>query len=454
IEGGAAEISRLLANAMPGRQMAVRLQAKKFSISGLTATGMFVDADFTGSALDVRKFTLQDLAGTTIDISGRLDDLSDAASGNVTANIKSSHLGGFADIIARLGLKHDDGSPWILANQAEALSPADVTVSLEAVPQQGMTVARASLSGVLAGTELTMETTYNGNLAAFFDGSVAGSFNLKNPDSLALLGQFGLDVKAQEYVSLYRDELDPASARIAFEGALNEALALTANVEILNANTAFSGNFWPGRDAAASGNLEIISDDAGAILTLFGSPPTGNGATPAQVQSRILADLARLELAELSGDIDGNRISGNLKLGYSDDPNRVGGRLELDTFALPWLSGQLTGQEFFAVGEGWTTEPFDLETDRDLSGILELAVKRVEVSQDIHLNDVSFSLELENARAEINDFKGQLASGALTGQANIEFHEGSAALQADFRLHESRLQDVLATSDGSPAAKG
>ena len=252
IGGGAADISQMLANTLRGREVSVKLKSGKITVFGITAEGLRIDASMTDSGLLIRQLELENLAGTSVNIVGQLANFPVAPNGNIRADIKSSDLRGVASLLAKLGLNNDLNQPLFDAEQAVALSPANIQLMMEAAPGDEGIDAKVNMTGELAGSNVSAEVNYRGQLEAFLDGYLSGDMSVESPDSMTFLRQTGVKTSNAELVRLTRDVLFETKVYAAFEGILSEPLSANAELQLFDSKITFNGGIWPGTEAVAT----------------------------------------------------------------------------------------------------------------------------------------------------------------------------------------------------------
>ncbi len=455
VGGGVGEVARLIGGAARGRDVSVQVHAGKFSVSGLTANGLSINAVLANSTLEIEQFKLDDLAGTSIDIQGRLDSLDLDPSGTISANVISSDLGGLASLAAQLGLQGDRETALIDADQAEALSPAKFSVTLEAMPDEEISRLNLSLQGTFARTQAAVNVAFRGQAEAFLEGRLSGDIEFNNPDSLAFLDQLGVDTGSAELQAMYQQNLAPASVLVAFEGLLAEALAVNADIRSLGGKASFSGNLWPGNEAVLNGLLEITSEDGRPVIALLGQEFEKNREQPFSLRSNLLLDFEHMEISDLSGEIDGNRFSGNVKAGLSASPISLGGDLQISNMSLPWLINLFVGPLNMDVPD-WPRQPFDLEDFEKFSGQLGFEIHELSFFSGTELQDARFQINARPGMISLDAFEGALAGGVLTGNATFQVEEGGALFSTMFNLQNGLLEQVLFSKEGGEedGAKG
>ena len=194
----------------------------------------------------------------------------------------------------------------------------------------------------------------------------------------------------------------------------------------------------------------MTSQDVRLLFALFGQPYEQDSLVSGKLASDVVMDFTHMEVTALSGEVDGNKFSGELLVSFSGAPLEVKGNLNLDSMSFPWLARFYTGSRELADNETWSQEPFDFADFEIFSGQVDFESDQLVISPELILSNTEFSLIAVPTRISVEGFTGRLVGGNLTGSAEIGVSDSRAVFKTGFKLEGGSIKELF-DSDGARA---
>ena len=207
----------------------IKLAAEVFQFEDVTVRDVAIDASLAEDNLTVNEFGIGDLGGTSLHVTeGYIESLTEQPRGYLDAQLEAETLTGLTRLVERVSPDHFI-SRW-LRNAQSSLTPAFLTASIEAPPDEGDADFRVAVSGVAASTTLSAAVEMSGSLANWRQGAAEVEIVVDTPDSAELARQMGMTVVRSDNIGSAHIEIDAAGV---------PADGLEANAAIEFAGTGF-----------------------------------------------------------------------------------------------------------------------------------------------------------------------------------------------------------------------
>jgi hypothetical protein len=442
--------ARALAELVIGRlspggidQMTLSLRADALSAGGIEARSVLVEGGLERGRLQLRRLSVGDLAGASLEASGTLDDLFGAPAGELEASVKAADLTGAADFLA--GLLPDNPAVAHLQAMAPSLSPVEADVS--ASVRGGDEPLSLSLTGSFADTHVVVKASGRGSPAdpQSLDGEL--TLHVDSEDTGRVLGQIGLSPVPVETGPLRLDG--------SFKGALASGGSLNIEGSLAGLDLTYSAetHMTEGRVAFA-GPLTAKSDDIDPLLLLAGIavPGVGEGHA-ASAAGRLDFDGRRFALALTEGSFDEEPVAGALQVGFREGAE-IGGRLQLEHVSLPFLAALGLGDRPVLEAGKWSDRPFAAPLPDGLALDLTLAAGHLDLGLAEPAAEAEVALRVGKGVLNIDLARASFAGGELKGAAALTIADGEARGAIRAALSGTELQRLVWESGGLPAASG
>ncbi|MDF2094374.1 AsmA family protein [Aquibaculum arenosum] len=414
------------------------LSAERLTLKGRRAQSVAVDGALRGGSLDLAGLRIGDLAGATIQASGRLDGLSDPRprlqDSGFQAEIPDSAR--FLEDLA-LGappLLHRLGAVVMAGSLASEEAAAELALDLTALGA----AARLSLRSSLDGEERKIES---GELAV----------DDLSPNAAArLLGHAGRLPESDarlELTSVFAGSADRLEHRT--------RLALDGGVLQLDGH--LSQAWSPA--ARLEADLRLQHEDwlrlAGLLIPEVPTLPPG----PLDLEGHLRADAAELALEAAQGSLAELAVKGDLTWSRSAARPRLDLVLETGAMTGTWLSPllpiALTAPERWRDADGsWSRQPIDPAALQAFDLAADLKIARLALGR-LALENVTVVLERAGGRLSLSDLQGSLGAGrvSVNGQlAQTGLDRLALALELEgAALPLAAIAQGSAWGDGDPA---
>ena len=432
----------------------VRLFAGAFQFEDIRMKGVTVDADYTNDVLNVVKFGIDDLGGSSFKVtSGRIDGLTTNPRGHLESKLEVDNLDGLALIAGKLA--PDSGLLQWLGRISPSLTPAVVNAKIVAPPQTGGTGMRVSLDGVAGPT--TFNATVESAGKSFLNWrSERATLDvvLDSPDSAALAHQVGLDAAALTNDSGAHIEVHGA-------GVPNVGLDTTLISEFAGVTTNAHGKltFAAGSVPSFGGTFGVSADDLDPLIATAGlAIPGAATGTKVSLDGTIASEGAKATLTWQNGTFGDRAVSGTVALGKEADKGwRIDGDLAVDAVDLDWLMSLSLGFSPLAGGDDnapWSKSPFSAPTYGPLSGKVTVATEHVAIGDSLDIANAKLELALQPQRIDIDLKGGSLAGGTANGGVSIANVDGNANFNGQISLQGAALESFIWQRDDRAVATG
>ncbi len=421
----------------PG-EIALALDLGRASYAGVEATKTNAVVSFDGSGLDIERLSIADIAGASLDASGRIDNFAGVPRGAITMSFAAPRMDGIEALAARFSPQVADTLRKYVAQAA----PLRFNAKLDVEPQSGngvgaRTAAKLKLDGKLGGVDVTLDASGAGNVADLAAASLHFEGRLDALDAGVLAMLTGLD----RIVTV-----DHRPGRLAFkaDGTARGAFQVDDKFTAGDAYASAIGTL----NASGDGILEVSLHAADARLPRR----SVTAAVPVDLRGRLVIDGATLNLTDLSGKVAGSSLKGRLSLGRTQ-PLQVDGRVEAD---------QADGAEIIALLAGarpvrggtweWSAEPFEPTGFPAFSGRVEFLAATAQWGGGLVARNVSGTAHFSPSGFSLTDVRGTMADGRMTANLQVRREPVGLALQTDFKLTNAALPALLAPVLRVPAA--
>ncbi|MYZ50176.1 AsmA family protein, partial [Propylenella binzhouense] len=426
-------------------QLFLNLRANEVTSGGIRAQSVAIDASVEAGGLELRRLSIQDLAGASVTARGRLDDPFGTPAGRLDASVKAASLAGAVQFVR--DLVPSSALVERFAAVAPALTPLDAEISLNAGGQEKGRIA-GDLVGTFAGTRLTASVAGTGRLADPTGWKGRADLLATGGDSATLLRQLGFD-------PLPVSESGPARLALVLDGTAGGTGTVEARGEIANVGFEFAGSAPGGADGSGlSGSLTLTSEDVDPLLLLGGLALPGLGEGHALALSGSLSVSAgRAALALGASSIEGEPVSGRLTAKF-DRGVRLSGELGLKHASLPYLAGLLTGNPARRTETGWPDAAFAPALPDWLSLDLHVTAEELDLGIGELARNAGLGVTFGGGRLALDAIAADFAGGRFDGAVTGSLADGEAGVALRGTLRGAELSDLVWRPQGRPVATG
>jgi len=434
--------------------IAVKIAAGTFVADNTSLSNVSADGSYANGILNIRKLSIENLAGARIRAEGRIEGLPAQPSGQALVGIDAEDLAGVTALARRL-VPDWTLTQW-LQRAGPALSPASLTFNVEAQADQRATNANGKIEGTAGGTSIDARIGFSGTLADWRAGNVKLSARVENANAGVALAQFGYDVG-----------LVPKPGRLFLlaespngGGTLATGVPIQATGEVAGLTAGFEGSvgFAESGMPVAHGRLDLSGENANPALDLL------LGTLPGSVPPRALALTAALDVEGAAGRITFRdarlgdlHASGNLGLGPAAGGWRLDGAVDVDAADLGYatrLALGLPDEPEDPTAGPWSKTSFSAPIIEGFAADLRVNADRLAIADGLVVANAALSARYSGGTAELSLEKADLAGGSVTGTLSIQNADGDATVSGQFSLKAAELGDLAWQRDSRSIADG
>jgi uncharacterized protein involved in outer membrane biogenesis len=452
----------------PG-EVDLTLDIGRASWMGVEARKAQAKLTYDRSGLKIERLSIADIAGASIDASGRLDTAADAWRGSVAVTAGAQRLDGLT-VLADKFLPQIRLEGWLpqvsdtLRKYAPRVAPLKVTARLDLEPQpgaaNGRTAAKLKLNGTMAGIDVNIDGTGAGEIADPAAATLVVGGKLDAPDGRALASLIGLDALAA---------VEPRPARMTFavDGVANKTLQVNGRFTGADLNASAEGPVT----AAGDGTLDVTFRAASTKLPRRAGGP----AAAADLHAHLAIRGSEVATTDLAGKLAGSAVKGAFTVGVGR-PLRVNGRIEIndqadaaELFAIligaPRSTGAgmtgagTTGLGTAAPAQEWTAEPFGTPAAPPMEGRVEFKAASAQwtagtrdAARDAREIVGAIRFDPSISGFFLTDMTGRVADGRFALDGEVRRSAAGVFVESHVKVTGADLPVLLAGVVRTPAA--
>lgn len=454
---------RAFAELLAGRNLAntniladsydIKLAAGLFQFEDVSVRDLAVDVGFAEDTLTVNELSVGDLGGASLHVTeGRIESLRGQPRGHLDAQLEADTLTGLTRVLERTMPGHAL-SRW-LRTAEQSLTPAFLTASIEAPPDEGDADVRVSLSGVAASTTVSAAVDMSVEGGDWRQGNAAIEIVIDSPDSTELSRQMGLAVSG---------EGNSGGAHFQIDAGGVPADGLTARFagEFAGVGLRSEGRLTIAADMplAYDGSLAAASDDIEPLMIMIGLDiPVAALANATRVDGEVAIVDQTAEFRLNNSRVADRLINGRLSLAKGgDDSWSIGGNLQVDAIDLGWLTALGLGfalQPTDDPAAPWSRAPFADQGYGQASGRIVVAADELVLAEGVNASSASLTIDMQPNRLSVDVAGSRGAGGTLDGGLSIHNVGGNARLAGRFDLKGAALESLIWARGGRSVATG
>jgi hypothetical protein len=375
----------------------------------------------TSEALTVDGAEMTNVDGANLTLAGRLGREGGQIEGRLTAPRPAT----IAAMVARF-------LPEPLANGLTWVAPqaAPLNVSLRAERRGARSPITATMEGQGADTSFRITARLPSGTGADRADAAAVKADIQAPDGADLLRQLGADVAPVTGTGPGRLTFDLAGPSLA---DLRGRAQFAAAGAVVTADGRFDALHGAGAGGQGiNGQLVLETRDLAPLAQVLArSFPGLTPGTPARVAANAAWGEQGLFLTNLSGTVGSSAVSGQLAIGTD---GRIDGALSVPRLTLADVAGLALGPlPPPSKGQIWPSGRF-VEAQPPVVGRIALKVGRLDLVNDIALDDSRLALELAPDGITLRDLAARLGAGTVTANLKLQRQGTLAALTGNVAL--------------------
>jgi uncharacterized protein involved in outer membrane biogenesis len=436
----------------PG-EMALALDIAHATYAGVEARRAQAVLAFDHAGLRIERASIADLGGASIEASGRIDGVADAARGSVAISLAAPRLDGVIAVAEKFLPQAVDP----LRKYGARVAPLRVNAKLDVAPQPGkaaqaQSVAKLKLDGKIAGIgangiDLNLDASAVGDVADPAAATLKLDGRLDAIEARALAALIGLDALANA-------DTRPARVTLSVNGAAARGFQVDGK---------FSGN----GSVAASAVGTLNSSGRGMLEATLRAADSQlphrdmSVPLPVDVRTRLALFDSTVDLEDVYGKVGGAPLRGQLTLGLGQ-PMKIDGRITVqqevdagEVIALltgtPRAAAAGTGAAAARQSAEWPAEPFAQPAVPVLSGRVEFRITTARWPAGLVARDLAGAARFEPTGFSLEDVTATLAGGRLSFDAQVRRESMGIALHSHVKLANADVPVLFAGALRVPA---
>jgi uncharacterized protein involved in outer membrane biogenesis len=404
------------------RQVALVLDVGKASVAGVEARTVNAQVKFDAGALRIDRFSIGDVGGVALDISGRIDEVSSQPRGRVAFAADARALGGLINLADRFAPQ----AAVALRGVADRLAPAKlhgVLVVDRAAAAPGATAAKLTLDGGFGAMRMALNGEARGDLAQPAAAIVRLDGRLDADDGSGLARLLGLD----RIVAV--DQL-PGQMTIVAAGPLDGELRVNGVAAAGGFSVVADGAIRLGGEAAPAGRLQVKATAADLRpLRRLMTGQSGGAAVPISASAALAIAAGDLSFTDLAVNAANTRLRGRLAVKLAS-PLGVYGEIKAEEADAASMLAALLGLPSPAPGASapWSPEPFGAGAFSAVNGAVAFKIDRASFTPDLVARNLGGTIAFKPSGLALTNIDASLAGGRLSGELAFAHdpHEVSA----------------------------
>jgi uncharacterized protein involved in outer membrane biogenesis len=420
----------------PG-EIALALDITHATYAGVEARQAHAVLTYDTAGLKIERLSVGDIGGASIEASGRIDSLGEAARGSIALTLAAPRL----DAAAVLADKFLPQASEMLRKYGARVLPLRLNAKLDVEPRPGIpgipdivtgarTAAKLKLDGKIAGIDINLDAGGSGDITDPAAATVRLEGRLNAPEARMLAALIGLD-------ALVNADARPARATFTIDGAADRGFKVDGKFAGADVNASAAGTL----SSSGNGVLDVALRAADARLRR-----RGPGAVPVDLKSQVAINVAidgaidgaTVTLRDLAGKLAGANVKGDLALGIGR-PLKIDGRIEADQIDAAELTALFTGtprapppaRPGRSSPLEWPAEPFAPSAVPALEGRIEFRAAAAHWAA-LTARQLAGSARFGPTGFSFSDVTGTLAEGRLALDAS--FHRDAAGIELTSRV--------------------
>ncbi|MCA0256739.1 MAG: AsmA family protein [Proteobacteria bacterium] len=426
-------------------KVALKVNVDRLTATDAEAKNVDAVATYSDGVLSIDRLKIANLAGAAISLAGK------PQTGPMEMSLQLAQAQDFLTLLAR----KLPGNPVLAAMARSATHFDDTSLTLKSPVSKDGKVTSVKLNGWSNGSHVGAELQFDTvDLARLLAGELPNlklDATLENADTATLFGQAGLSPLP---LAVEDGGLLALTVKTAKGKPSETALSFTAEKTRFKVDGNFA--FDAAHFAVGNGQFTLSSDDLEPYLAMNGiAVPQTGGGMPVNLTGQLTIADDRYTLGALAGEMDGNKLSGDLVFERGLPDVKASGALSLDQASLAWLAEGMFGTVVDPVSgdlpQSAPGKPLPGRADLNI----DLAIRNFDAGVFAPLQDVKTRLSYHSGAMELDGFTGGWLGGKLAkGRMALSNGDNGLMLRTGFDVENGDLASVLWQKDEKPVATG
>jgi len=417
----------------------LNLKAGPVSAFGLSAESVDTALRLREEAVEIDRLMIGGLEGTTISATGTLRQLGARPAGNIDADLVS------VDMRPLLGALERQFPERLLVtglaersrNFPELFTDAKLGMVMSAAPDGGLAI---SAHGRTAALDFTSTLSGSAGPGAFTELPMELAVEASSADAAGLYALYGLP-------ALPLGLAGGASTELSYKGVPARGGSATMSFTGEGLNLSFDGDMVLANGVQSlTGKASLEAQDLEPwLMTAAVSFPGAGLGLPVSLAARIDHGPDLTVISELSGEIAGAALSGDLNLNLVEGLPNLTGEIDVASLDLRPAVEMVLGTDALETAPegGWPRAVFRSRAELPISLDLALSTRRLTVAQGWQADDVTGRFGLGQSGLRLSDIAGSAMGGRVGGLVELGNNEGSGFLSAQLKLDDISFDEVL-----------
>ncbi len=427
--------------------IAVDLKAERFTAFGEEANNVDALLTLKDGALSVTRLDIGSVAGASASIKGQLGGTLSLPSAGLDMSLRAERMQPVLAMLAR----HLPAHPVLarLVASAGYYDDADLKLTL-ALPGSRNGPLGLILSGTTNGGRIEARASA-GNFADFMaGGNIEAEATLTNPRTVVLAGQLGLQ-------PLPFDAEPDGTVAIKIAQPTGGPADLTVSFSTRSTSISSEGTADLSAEHFLEGEMDLSAEAADIepflVMNDIVLPQTGAGL-PVALKARATVDAGTVRLADISGTVDRNNVSGEIALDRAAEVPKGSGSLTFDTVDLAWLAEAVLGPVDDVEGLGFSRAGIGTPARENADFKLKLAAGQFWTGLYGPIENFAARLAWTGGDLALEEIGGDWLGGRVGGRLKVANAGANGLMEARVTLAGGDLSQLVWSGEGGSVAEG
>jgi AsmA-like protein len=437
-EGRTSEASNAVSRLLQA-DLELRLKAGQLVTAARTYRDFSTAVVTKGDSLKQLNLRLAGDDGYSLDLEGRVDNLTGAAKGTVRGHVVAQTADSIAPLAALLGIpaRFRPGD-----SRQQAIAPLRLAGSLS-FGSRTQTSADLVLDGEANGAPVKINARFDGSAGGWRSGRADVTASVDSADAGRIVGML-LPGGAPPGRA---GGAKPGRILVRAAGIPSQGLASLLTVDAADVAFTYRGQVWSTpAGSKAEGDLELRAGNGTALAALVGlAPALRADGVPVSAKLKLGLDGTTVSLDKLTLQVGGSRLTGKIALsGAAVDRRRIDASLSTEEIAVATLLSPLVDLRFGAAGAAeavllgrpipWPDEPFSAAALDAFEGQVRLNAKRLTLADGMAVEGAKLNIVLQPGKIEVKELDGAALGGEVKAAVSIEKAPAGAEVRGTFAI--------------------
>lgn len=445
------------------RELDLSLNLKQLNLAGILATDVEIEVGYKDGKFTIENLSSKKVQGSSIAITGELDNLVTLENGNLIINLESEDISNLFDSIQTIF--PNNKLIQKATKNGEIYSPISLSANYNADSSTETHKRELNFKGTVANSEVESKIELIGETRNWREKKIDAEIQVKSVDGGILLRQFGFE-------GLPLRGLNPAEIYATFSGVLNDHLDSVLTIKMNGTELSTTGmvevsdNF----DFDYSVNLNLKSRDLTPflenrqeILRWF------EREIPIEVSTKFIESGSTLNIKEYKGSLLETEFQGSIFRKINDNNYEYSGSIKLSELDLQSLINLILGNESWGNRQNlveieqlieslddsfWSLQSFGIPILGDTVLELDVIADKFKFTEELIAQNVSAKLQIGPNQLALRNLKGEIDSGRITGDLVFRNSAGEVGVTGKVQLDKVPIDRYVWQFQNSPVVAG